>query len=255
MNKRLLWIAIIGIVLIAVAGAIYAWIAFGDEHEGCATGSGETPEKTERRTGPMTLGRFVGEVVHDDEQDFYFLELRGARFPFKASPLQAQSVELDAPGKKALEKNTSLLYAILGKEVQHTTLLINPAEEDEVMPAAADIARYIRIANPRKFAGVAYTQPSGKLDRSVVGGKQVQALNDASSETPIVYLKGPKSGATESKVSVKKGGKVIVEGKTYEDLHTAADLICITLLKMLCGSPECPDAAACATGGDCGCSG
>ncbi len=27
----------------------------------------------------------------------------------------------------------------------------------------------------------------------------------------------------------------------------------ITLLKMLCGSSECPDAAACATGGNCGC--
>ena len=68
-----------------------------------------------------------------------------------------------------------------------------------------------------------------------------------------ILIKGPKSGAKKTRVSVIGGGKVIVEGKTYEELYKAADLICITLMKMLCGSSDCPDAAACATGGNCGC--
>jgi len=204
-------------------------------------------------TGPMSLGKFIGQVVYDEEKDYYFLELRGARFPFKTSPIQAQEALLEAPGKNELEKNTSLLYGILGPEVLHATLLINPDEEDDVMPAASDIAQYIQIVNRRKFAGLAYTKPGGKLKQSVVKGSQIQALKDATSKTPIIQIKGPKSGARDTKVSVMKAGKVVVEGKTYEELYKAADLICITLLKMLCGSPDCPNAAACATGGDCGC--
>lgn len=212
-----------------------------------------TPEDKKLKTGPMNLGRFFGQVTYDEEQDYYFLELRGARFPFKTSPIEAQNVLLEAPGKTDLEKNTSLLYGIMGKEVLNVTLLINPDEEDEVMPAANDIARYIQIANRRKFAGIAYTKEGGKLKKSVVRGSQIQALKDATTKTPKILIKGPKSGAKKTRVSAVGGGKVIVEGKTYEELYKAADHICITLLKMLCGSSDCPDAAACATGGDCGC--
>lgn len=211
------------------------------------------PEDKKLKTGPMNLGKFFGQVAYDKEKDYYFLELRGARFPFKSSPIDAQDVLLEAPGENDLEKNTALLYGILGKEVLHATVLIDPNEEDKVMPAATDIARYIQIANRRKFAGVAYTKPGGKLKRSVLRGSQIQALKDATTKTPIIQIKGPKSGAKKTKVSVLGGGKVLIEGKTYEDVYKAADLICITLLKMLCGSSDCPDAGACATGGDCGC--
>lgn len=211
------------------------------------------PKETEPKTGPMRLGKFFGGVTYDREKDYYFLTLMGARFPFKTSPLEAQEVPLKAPGKTDLEKNTALLYGILGKEVSHATLLIDPNEEDEVMPAVADIARYIQIANPKKFAGVAFTKPGGKLEHSVARGPQIQALKDATVKTPIILIKGPKSGAKNTRVSAIGDGKVIVEGKTYEDLYKAADRICITLIKMLCGSSDCPDAAACATGGDCGC--
>ncbi len=212
-----------------------------------------TPEDKKLKTGPMNLGKFFGQVTYDKEQDYYFLELRGARFPFKSSPIEAQDVLLKAPGKTNIEKNTSLLYGIMGKEVLNVTLLIDPNEEDEVMPAATDIARYIQIANRRKFAGIAYTKPGGKLKKSVVRGSQIQALNDATTKTPKILIKGPKSGAKKTRVLVTGGGKVIVEGKTYEELYKAADRICITLMKMLCGSSDCPDAAACATGGNCGC--
>jgi len=205
-------------------------------------------------TGPMNLGKFIGQVVYDQEKDYYFLELRGARFPFKTSPIQAQEVPLDAPGKNELEKNTALLYGMIGQQVLHTTILINPDEEDEVMPAASDLARYIQIANPRKLAGIAYTKPGGKLKRSVVKGSQIQSLaKDVTPQTPLIQIKGPKSGANSTRVRVLGGGKFVIEGETYEDTYKAADFVCITLIKMLCGSPECPDAAACATGGDCGC--
>lgn len=207
-----------------------------------------------QNTGPMNMGKFIGQVAYNEEKDSYSLQLRGARFPFKASPIQAQQVKLEAEGKTVLEKNTSLLYGILGPDVEYATLLINPDEEDEVMPAITDIARYIQMVNSAKFAGVAYTKPGGKLERSVAKGSQIQALDkDATSQTPIVQIKGPKSGATETRVVVVGGGKVIVEGETYEELYKAADLVGITLLKMLCGSSECPDANACATGGSCGC--
>lgn len=205
------------------------------------------------KTGPMNLGEFIGKVTYDKEKDHYFLQLRGTRLPFKASPIQAQAVSLEAPGKNALEKNTSLLYGILGEEVLHTTLLINPDEEDEAMPAANDIARYIRIVNPKKFAGLAYTKPGGKSERSVVRGSQIQTLEDATAKTPIIQIKGPKSGASKTRVLSAGDGKVVVEGVTYEDLYKAADLLSLTFLKMLCGSSDCPNVAACATGGNCGC--
>lgn len=212
-----------------------------------------SPRAKKPKTGPMNLGKFFGGVTYDPEKDYYFLELLGARFPFKSSPIEAQDTVLEAPGKTDLEKNTALLYGILGKEVLYATVLIDPNEEDEVMPAATDLARYIQIANPKKFAGIAYTKRGGKLERSVVRGSQIQALKDATVKTPIILIKGPKSGAKKTKVSAIGSGRVIVEGKTYEDLYRAADRICITLIKMLCGSSDCPDAAACATGGDCGC--
>ncbi|MFQ6104630.1 MAG: hypothetical protein ACE5OP_10100 [Candidatus Glassbacteria bacterium] len=207
----------------------------------------------ELKTGSMNFGRFVGKVVYDKEKSCYFLELRGARFPFKASPIEALDVELDAPGETELEKNTSLIFGILGEEVLHATLLINPDEEDEVMPAVDDIARSIQIVNRRKLAGLAYTKPGGKLKKSVLKGSQIQTLEDATSQTPIIRVKGPESGASKTGVRVRDGGKVVVEGESYDNLYKAADFIYLTLLKMLCGSPECPDAASCLTGGDCGC--
>ena len=199
------------------------------------------PKDKNLKTGPMNLGKFFGQVTYDKEQDYYFLELRGARFPFKSSPLEAQDILLEALGKDDLEKNTLLLYGIMGKEILNATVLIDPNEEDEVMPAAEDLARYIQIANRRKFAGIAYTKPGGKLKKSVIRGSQIQTLKDATTKTSKILLKGPKSGAKETKVSVIGDGKVIVEGKTYEELYKAADFICITLMKMLCGSSDCPD--------------
>ena len=205
-------------------------------------------------TGTMLVGSFPGNVSYDSEKDHFFLELRGVRFPFKTSPKTALEVELEAPGKDDLEKNTALLYGMIGPEVLHATVLINPDEEDEVMPAATDLARYIRIVNPRKFAGIAYTKEGGKIQRSVVKGSPIQSLDkDADPTTPLILLKGPQSGATSTKVRVLDGGSFVIEGKTYEDLYKAADFVCITLIKMLCGSSDCPNAAACATGGDCGC--
>lgn len=211
------------------------------------------PTEEKQKTGPMNVGRLSGQVTYDKEQDCYFLELRGVRFPFKSSPIEAQEVKLEAPGKTDLQKNTALLYGILGKEVMYATLLIDPNEEDDVMPAATDLARYIQVANRTKFAGIAYTKPGGKLEKSVAKGSQIQALDSATAKNPIVLIKGPKSGAKKTRVSALGSGKVLVEGKTYADLYSAVDRICITLIKMLCGSADCPDAAACATGGDCGC--
>lgn len=211
------------------------------------------PRQNKPKTGEMSVGKLFGQVTYDPNQDYYFLELRGVRFPFKSSPIEAQDVLLEAQGKADLQKNTSLLYGILGKEVLYAKLLIDPNEEDEVMPAVTDIARYIQIANRTKYAGIVYTKPGGKLERSVTKGSQIQALTDATAKTPIVLLKGPKSGAKKTRVSALGDGKVLVEGQTYADLYKAADRICITLIKMLCGSSDCPDAAACATGGSCGC--
>jgi hypothetical protein len=215
--------------------------------------SSQADEKTSD-TGTMHLGNFVGKVVYDPEEDYYFLELRGVRLPFKTSPIIAQEVKLEAPGKTKLEKNTALLYGILGPEVKHATLLINPDEEEEVMHAVTDLARYIQIAGPRKFAGIAYTKEGGKIKKPPLKGSRIQSLDrDASKSTPLIQLKGPKSGAESTRVRVLGEGRFIIEGKTYEELWKAADFVCITLVKMLCGSPDCPDAAACATGGDCGC--
>ncbi len=206
-------------------------------------------------TGLMSIGKFPGKVSYDPEEDYYFLELRGARLPFKTSPIQALEVELDAPGKSDIEKNKALLYGMIGPQVlKHVTLLVNPDEEDEVMPAVEDLARYIKMVNPSKFAGFAYTKPGGKSERSVIRGSQIQSFEkDASSVTPLILIKGPKSGAKSTKVRVLNGGKFIVEGETYANVTKAADFVAIILVKMLCGSPDCPDAAACATGGDCGC--
>ena len=203
--------------------------------------------------GTMSFGSFQGQVDYDQEKDYYLLQLRGARFPFKASPLDARKVAIEAPGDTARDQNTALIYGILGQQVAYATILVNPDEEEQAMPAATDLARYLRIVNPRKFAGLAYTKEGGDLEHSVAIGAQVQSWQEATAKTPKILLKGPKSGADATRVTLAEGGRVTVEGTSYEDLYQAADMICLTLLKMLCGSPDCPDAAACASGGACGC--
>lgn len=288
MNKKKTIVITTVVGLAVAATALGAWFVSGKSKQAqatagpsahCAVDTGEKPAKVERTTGPITFGRFMGEVLRDEASGLYFLQLRGARLPFKASPLQAQSVDLQAPGQKPLEKNTALLYAIMGKEVEGAKLLINPDEEEQVAPAAEDIARYVRVTNTRKFAGVAYTKSRGKFQppessASVVEaaahqhGLQVveveqakasvgatRSLEEGTAQRPLIQLKGPKSGATRTGVSVVGRGQILVEGKSYDDLYTAADYIGITLLKMLCGSSECPNASACATGGQCGCGG
>ncbi len=239
--------------LVSFLVAIGLWFTSGCDRNSASVLPEGAINDPELKTGTMSFGRFVGQVVYDEEEDYYFLELRGARFPFKASPLEAQNITLDAPGNNKLEKNTSLINGILGDEVLHATLLIDPDEEDEVMPAVNDLAQSIRMVNPKKFAGLAYTKSGGKLSRSVVKGSQIQNFEDATAKTPLIQIKGPMSGARDTRVWVGDDGRVVVEGETYEDLYMAADYVYLTLLKMLCGSPECPDAAACLTGGDCGC--
>lgn len=257
-NRKAVLLCVAGGLLFVYLGAV-TWLSIweGEEHdadtESHAFQAGDAPEYQGTNVGSMTFGKFTGDVEYDEENDQYYLLLRGARFPFKSSPLEVQSVPLDVPGETLLEKNTALIQSILGKEVLHTTLLINPDEEDEVAPAFADIARYMQMVNRRKYAGIAYTKEGGKLENSVMRGPQIQALENATSKNPIIQIKGPKSGADKTRISLNGDGKIIVEGETYRDLYKAADLIGITLLKMLCGSPDCPDAAECVAGGDCGC--
>jgi len=205
------------------------------------------------KTDTIQMGMFEGRVSYDSEEGYYFIEVKGARFPFKTDPREALEVPLEAPGEDALAKHSALLLGMIGEEVLHTTILINPDEEDEVMPAVKDLALCIQIVNRKKFAGLAYTEPGGKLENSVVKGPQIQSLDDATPKTTIVRIRGPGSGAQSTAVRVLGEGKFIIQGETYEETWKAADFVGVTLLKMLCGSPDCPDPAACATGGDCGC--
>jgi len=234
------------------------WLMSGSPGTATAAEKEDVSERTTgmmewQNTSPMNMGKFIGQVAYSEEKEMYFLQLRGARFPFKASPILAQEVELDAKGDNILEKNTALLHGILGPKTSHVTLLMNPDEEDEVTSVGIEMARYIQMVNSAKFAGVAYTKAGGKMEQSVKEGLQIQTLEDATTMTPKILIKGPKSGATRTRVSVLGDGKVIVEGKTYEDLYKAAGLVGISLLKMLCGDSDCPDASSCATGGECGC--
>ena len=50
------------------------------------------------------------------------------------------------------------------------------------------------------------------MEQSASRDPQVQALDDATSLTPIIQIKGPKSGATRTKVSVA-GDKLVRLGK------------------------------------------
>ena len=246
-TKQVITILSIFLAIVALTSAC------GGSSEPTATAK-PTAEDESSQTDKIQLGMYEGRVTYDPEDGYYFIEVRGARFPFKTDPRKALKVPLEAPGKDILAKHSALLLGMIGEGVLHTTILVNPDEEDEVMPAVNDLALYLQIVNPRKFAGVAYTKPGGKLEHSVVKGPQIQSLDsDATPQTTIVQIKGPKSGAQSTAVRVLGDGKFIVEGKTYEETYLAADFVSVTLLKMLCGSPDCPDAAACATGGDCGC--
>ncbi len=240
-------------ILSILLALILLMSACGKSSEPIAT-SAATPEEPKLNADEIQLGMYRGQVTYDSEEGFYFIAARGARFPFKTDPREALKVPLEAPGKDTLAKHSALLLGMIGEGVLHTTILVNPDEEDEIMPAVADLALYLQIANRRKFAGLAYTKPGGKLENSIVKGPQIQSLDsDATPETTIVQLRGPGSGAQSTAVRVLGGGKFIIEGETYEETYLAADFVSVTLLKMLCGSADCPDAAACATGGDCGC--
>ena len=210
-NKVLILCVSFFFVFLAVG---LAWLLSGNSGKATAAEDGDVAERTTgpmewTNTGPMNLGKYIGQVAYNEGEDSYSLQLRGARFPFKASPILAQQVELEAKGENALEKNTALLHGVLGPEVDHVTLLIDPDEEDEVMPGVIDIARYMRMVNPAKFAGFAYTKPGGKMEESVVKGSEIQALKDATSQTPIVQIMGPKSGATDTKVAVVGDGMIV----------------------------------------------
>jgi len=215
-------------------------------------GVSSAPPKSDR----IPMGMYEGRVSYDSEKGYYFIEVRGARFPFKTDPREALKVSLEAPGEDSLAKHSALLLGMMGKKVSQATILINPDEEDEVMPAVSDLALYLQIVNRRKFNGLAYTKAGGKLEQSNQKGRQIQSLDsDANASNPIIQVKGPKSGASETVVRVLGNGKFVIEGKTYDELYRAADFVSITLLKMLCGSADCPDVAACATGKKCGCQG
>ena len=217
-----------------------------------ASGALSALQKSDR----IPLGMYEGRVSYDSEKGYYFIEVRGARFPFKTDPREALKVPLEAPGEDSLAKHSALLLGMMGKKVSHITILINPDEEEEVMPAVTDLALYIQIVNRRKFNGLAYTKAGGKLETSDREERQIQSLDsDATSTKPIIQIKGPKSGAMQTVVRVLGDGKFVIEGKTYDELYRAADFASLTLLKMLCGSADCPDAAACATGRKCGCQG
>jgi len=199
----------------------------------------------------VNLGALTGQVSYDEGEQLYFLEVRGARLPFAAHPRQALAVPLDAAGATPAEKNKELLYGIMGPDIRRVTLLVDPREEAEVTSATEDLQRYISIVALDKLGPIAYTSPGGNGTQSSTA--QVRKLTDATAQEPIILLKGPESGATSTSVSVRNGGQFVIEGETYEALYAAADLVCLTVVKMLCGSPDCPDAAACATGGGCGC--
>ena len=94
------------------------------------------PSKSDR----IPLGMYEGRVSYDSEKGCYFIEVRGARFPFKTDPREALKVPLEAPGEDSLAKHSALLLGMMGKKVSHTTILINPDEEDEVMPAVQIVA-------------------------------------------------------------------------------------------------------------------
>ena len=257
MNNNTILILGMSFFLVFLAVGLF-WLTSGNPGQATVIEKEDVSERTTgtiawQNTSPMNMGKFIGQVAYSEEKEMYSLQIRGARFPFKASPIQAQEVELDAKGENTLEKNTALLHGILGPKTSYITLLINPDEEDEVKPAAVDIARYIQMVNSAKFAGTAYTKAGGRMEQSVTKGLQLQTLEDATTMTPKILIKGPESGATKTRVSVLGDGKVVVEGKTYEDLYKAAGLVGVSLLKMLCGSEDCPDASSCATGGDCGC--
>lgn len=217
-----------------------------------ADAAASAPPKSDR----IPLGMYEGKVSYDSEKGYYIIEVRGARFPFKTDPREALKVPLEAPGKDSLDKHSALLIGMIGKKVYHTTILINPDEEDEVMPAVTDLALYLQIVNRRKFNGLAYTKAGGKSTEPNLKGPQIQSLDsDASPTNPIIEIKGPRSGARKTVVRVLGNGKFVVEGKTYDGLYRAADFVSVTLLKMLCGSADCPDAGACATGKKCVCQG
>lgn len=219
-----------------------------------------SPEQPNEKTNPSSetlytipLGMSTGRVTYDPKQDYFFIEVEGARLPFKTDPREALEVPFEAPGGDEKAKISALLLGMMDEDVRHVTILINPDEENEVTPAVDDLKRYVQMVNSKKYNGIAYTKSGGQLQNSVIYGGQIQSLDEATPETPIILIKGPKSGAESTRVAVLGDGKFLIEGETYEDTYKAADFVSITLVKMLCGSADCPDAASCATGGDCGC--
>lgn len=200
----------------------------------------------------VSLGAFEGKVSYDEETDYFFLELRGVRLPFRTDPRRALRVPLEAPGATVKEQNTNLLYGLIGPEVQALTLLIDRREEADVQPAVEDLLRYSGVVAPHKLGGIEYVAEEQRAP-SQAEGRPRPGLNDATRQKPLLLLRGPKAGAASSGVRVGGNGQFVVEGTTYEQVCAAADFVCLTIVKMLCGSADCPDAAACATGGSCGC--
>ena len=251
-NKAVL--AILGVVLL---GGTW-WLLESTPRQEAAVNSPDVPAASEDSIvwpglaaaasldeNTVDLGPFTGKVSYDEKEGYYFLQFKGARLPFKTHPKRAFAVQLQAAGSTLKEKNTALLYGIMGPDTSMVTILVDRREEEQVKAAVEDLERYISIVASQKLnkKGIAYTS----------GGGHVAQLKDATTSAPIILLRGPKSGAKSTVVRVIGNGQFVIEGKTYDDLYAAADLVCLTIVKLLCGSGACPDAGACATGGSCGC--
>lgn len=242
---------VLGAIAIVSLGALGMVIFTGNRTSQTETAAVRTPGGDSSGCS-IAFGPFEGKVEYDTADGYHYVKLRGVRFPLKGSPMRAQEVHLDAPGRTLLEKNTALLHSMLGPDVAVVRVAVS-AEDKNAMPAATDIARYLQMTNRRKFGGLVYLGEDEKTDKAAEAGRPTVSEGAASPKLPLVVLQGPDAGSVSTRVAVASPGVVRVEGKTYEELYDAAGRICVTLLRMLCGSSDCPDASACASGGSCGC--
>ena len=245
---------IVGVAFLAAA----SWLVTakrgsgsGSEPAGASCGSAGAAAVQPAGENMVDLGALTGQVSYDDGEQLYYLEVQGARLPFAAHPRQALAVALDAAGATPAEKNNELRYGIVGPDIRRVTLLVDPREEADVTRATKDLQRYIGIVASDKLGPIAYTSPGGKGTAS--SAAQVRKLTDATAQEPIILLKGPESGATSTAVRVLGQGQLVIEGETYESLNTAADLVCLTVVKMLWGGSGSGSGSGGGSGGGCGC--
>ncbi len=124
---------------------------------------------------------------------------------------QAKQVPIEGGNEKTIQ-NT-----VKGGTAKDVIILVKGDESSRAVIAAMKVAGAIGAAT------------RGEVKAKSALTSEI-SLSEGTVTHPIIFIKGPKSGATQTKITIVAPGQIVVEGKTYEELENAAIRAALAIL-------------------------